>query len=251
MLTTRPLRRTPVMARPAASDPLDTSAALRNGYLSQSRPSALTPRLLSSDMPNILHVGCGSRSPGRLHDFFRLSQWNEVRCDIDPENQPDILASITNLRGSVADATYDAIWASHIMEHLARHEVPLALAEFVRALTPAGFALMRSPDIEAVAQFIVDGRLNDVIYVSPAGPITPLDMMYGHGASIAQRKSAMRHGTAFTQELLASDLLEAGFDEVRTARTRTYEVWAVAFMPEADASNIVEGLVQTGIDFRD
>ena len=256
MLTTRPLRRTPALLRPAASDPIgndipplrDTRAS--RSQLAQSEIRRRTPHPLSSDVPNILHVGCGSRSPGRLHDFFRISPWNEVRCDIDPDNQPDIIASITDLRGRVNDASYDAIWASHIIEHLARHEVPLALSEFVRVLSPAGFALIRSPDIEVVAQFIVDGRINDVIYTSSAGPITPLDMIYGHGASIAQKKLAMRHGTAFTQELLGSDLLAAGFDEVRTTRTRTYEVWAVAFMSEADVDGVLEGLVQTGIDFR-
>jgi hypothetical protein len=127
--------------------------------------------------------------------------------------------------------------------------VPQALSEFVRVLLPSGFALIRSPDIEAVAQFILDGRINDVIYTSSAGPITPLDMIYGHGAAIAQHRTAMRHGTALTQELLGEDLLAAGFSEVRTKRTQTYEVWAVAFMPEADMEATLDRLTQTGIDF--
>src|SRR4051794_945357 len=97
-----------------------------------------SPRARSQDVPNILHVGCGARSPARLHEFFKRSAWNEIRCDIDPANQPEIVASITDLRGSVDDASCDAIWASHIVEHLARHEVPLALSEFFRVLTPTG-----------------------------------------------------------------------------------------------------------------
>jgi SAM-dependent methyltransferase len=257
MLTTRPLRKMTAPVKPNVFDTLnDTAAPLRDerhpsAYSAlQRKDSGYHPRAQSRDVPTILHVGCGSKSPARLHEFFRRSAWNEVRCDIDPDNQPEIVASITNLRGHVDDGSCDAVWASHIIEHLARHEVPQALSEFVRILSPSGFALIRSPDIEIVAQFIVEGRINDVIYTSSAGPITPLDMIYGHGAAIAQQKTAMRHGTAFTQELLGNDLLAAGFSEVRTTRTRTYEVWAVAFMPEADVESTLEGLAKSGIDFR-
>jgi len=259
MLTTRPLRKVPAPAAPATFDPgiFESSSgntasptSLPKGRQEQREPAFEAPRARPGRVPNILHVGCGPRSPARLHEFFRRGAWNEIRCDIDPIYQPDILASITDLQDSVDDTSCDAIWASHIVEHLARHEVPQALSEFARVLLPSGFALIRCPDIEAVAQFILDGRINDVIYTSPAGPITPLDMIYGHGAAIAQRRTAMRHGTAFTQELLASDLLAAGFNEVRTTRTQTYEVWAVAFMPQADTVATLDGLAQTGIDFR-
>jgi hypothetical protein len=256
MLTTRPLRKVTVPTRSNALDHAgDNIASILEGqrdYQTSTRrgSSGTSARKSLQSVPNILHVGSGSKAPARLHEFFRRSTWNEVRCDIDPENKPDIVASITDLRSSVEDASYDAIWASHILEHLSRHEVPQALGEFVRILSPSGFALMRSPDIEAVAQFILEGRIADVIYTSPAGPITPLDMIYGHGAAIAQQKHAMRHGTAFTQELLGNDLLDAGFSEVRTTRTKTYEVWAVAFMPEADIEGILIELAQTGIDFR-
>jgi SAM-dependent methyltransferase len=250
MLTTRPLRKIPAPAKPSAFDPLsDNVASLVEERRTLRGQAPGSQQTQSQGVPNILHVGCGARSPARLHEFFRRSPWNEIRCDIDPANQPEILASITDLRGSVDDASCDAIWASHIVEHLARHEVPQALSEFVRVLLPSGFALIRSPDIEAVAQFILDGRINDVIYTSSAGPITPLDMIYGHGAAIAQHRTAMRHGTALTQELLGEDLLAAGFSEVRTKRTQTYEVWAVAFMPEADMEATLDRLTQTGIDF--
>jgi hypothetical protein len=256
MLTTRPLRKVAVPARSNALDPVgDNIASIFEGQRdlqtsAQHKSSGFSSRMPLQNSPNILHVGCGSKAPARLHEFFRRSAWNEVRCDIDPENKPDIVASITDLRNSVEDASCDAIWASHILEHLSRHEVSQALGEFVRVLSPSGFALMRSPDIEAVAQFILEGRIADVIYTSPAGPITPLDMIYGHGAAIAQQKHAMRHGTAFTQELLGNDLLDAGFSEVRTTRTKTYEVWAVAFMPEAEIEGLLIELAQTGIDFR-
>jgi hypothetical protein len=124
------------------------------------------------------------------------------------------------------------------------------LREFRRVLVPCGFALIRTPDIEAVAQFILDGRIKDVIYNSPAGPITPLDMLYGHGASIARGAQAMRHGTAFTQDSIGDDLLQAGFAELRVTRTDTYEIWAIAFMPEADIDGVLDDLAAAGNDLR-
>jgi len=154
------------------------------------------------------------------------------------------------MKAFVEDASCDAIWASHVLEHLSSLQVPLALREFHRVLSPAGFALMRSPDIEAVAELILEGRIADVIYESPAGPITPLDMLYGHGASIARGDQAMRHATAFTEDLMGQSLLSAGFPEVRTTRTKTHEVWAAAFMPMADVPVILHNLARSGVDLR-
>jgi ubiquinone/menaquinone biosynthesis C-methylase UbiE len=198
----------------------------------------------------VLHVGCGSNSGTRLHTIFRNNEWDEVRLDIDHSTNPDISGSIVDMRSFAEDESCDAIWASHVIEHLSQHEVGKALAEFRRVLVPSGFALIRTPDIECVAQFIVDGRIHDVIYTSPAGPITPLDMIYGHGASIEKGVDAMRHGTAFTQDSMADALLKAGFAELRVTRTGTYEVWAIAFMPKADVAGILDRLAATGTDLR-
>jgi hypothetical protein len=160
------------------------------------------------------------------------------------------VTSIVDMKPFVANASCEAIWASHVLEHLSRQQVPRALSEFRRVLAPTGFALIRSPDVETVAQFILDGRIADVIYTSAAGPITPLDMLYGHDASIARGNQSMRHGTAFTESLLGQDLLRAGFSEVRTTRTTTYEVWAAAFMEEANVDGLLNRLAQSGIDLR-
>lgn len=199
----------------------------------------------------VLHAGCGLNSPARLHGLFRGPDWQEIRLDIDAAARPDITASVIDMRAFVEDESCDAIWCSHILEHLSRHEVARALGEFHRVLIPFGFALIRCPDLETVAELIVAGRIDDVVYTSPAGPIAPLDMLYGHGASIANGNGYMRHGTGFTQDLLARDFLGAGFAEVRTMRTQTYEIWAAAFMPAADAAAILGRLAEHGLNLRD
>lgn len=210
----------------------------------------LLPNPVPQERLRVLHVGCGFNSSNRLHAVFKTPQWEEISLDIDSRTQPDISGSIVDMRSYAEDESCDAIWASHVLEHLPRHDVGRALAEFRRVLVPSGFALIRTPDIESVAQFIVEGRIHDTIYTSPAGPITPLDMLYGHGESIKRGSDAMRHGTAFTQDSMAQDLLQAGFGELRATRTKTYEVWAIAFMPDADVQAILNALAFSGMDLR-
>ena len=118
----------------------------------------------------VLNAGSGPYDPDRLHPAFRNSSyWTEVRYDIDKLVKPDIVGSIVDL-GAIGDATFDAIWCSHNLEHLHTHDVPKALAEFRRVLKPDGFALICTPDLEAIAELVVNGRLDDVAYQSPAGP---------------------------------------------------------------------------------
>lgn len=243
--------RMPTAARQSAgSAPQQALFRAKTHSISADVPKPPLPNLVSEERLRVLHVGCGVSNATRLHSIFRTPHWEEIRLDIDNSTSPDISGSIVDMRGFAEDESCDAIWASHVLEHLSRHDVGKALGEFRRVLVPSGFALIRTPDIESVAQFIVDGRIRDVIYNSPAGPITPLDMLYGHGESIKRGAEAMRHGTAFTQDSMAQDLLQAGFAELRAIRTNTYEVWAIAFMPEADIETTLDDLARTGINLR-
>src|ERR1700693_3835440 len=94
----------------------------------------------------VLNAGSGPYSARKLHPVFAREAWQEIRIDIDPQSKPDLVASITDMRSSVAPQSFDAIWSSHTLEHLYAYEVPSALAEFKRILKPDGFALITSPD---------------------------------------------------------------------------------------------------------
>jgi len=181
----------------------------------------------------VLHVGCGLARPERLPVCFRTAGWQEIRLDIDPNVRPDIVASITDL-SLVDSGSMDAVWSSHNIEHLNAHEVPYALAELRRVLKPDGFALITLPDIRAVARYIVDDRLNQPLYQSPVGPISPLDILFGHQESITRGNHFMAHRTAFTATTLGKALVEAGFEEVRVHEGRRWDLWALATMPETD-----------------
>jgi SAM-dependent methyltransferase len=178
----------------------------------------------------VLHVGCGSRSPANLvHKRFQGPEWREVRLDIDPSVRPDIVASIVDLK-PVDSTSVDAIWSSHNLEHVSAHEVPDVLASFFRVLRPGGSALITLPDLQAVAKQIAVGKLEDTLYTSPAGPIMPLDVVYGHGASIAGGNDFMAHRTGFTAKTLEGKLRAVGFADVSVQR-REFALWALASKP--------------------
>jgi hypothetical protein len=81
------------------------------------------------------------------------------------------------------------------------------------------------------------------------GPITALDMLFGHAASIAAGNHFMAHKTAFTEDRIARLFLEARFDEVLVTKGGTYDLFALALMPEADKHQILGELRNGGLDF--
>lgn len=179
-------------------------------------------------MPKIvLNVGCGYPLRQKLHPHFHGPQWREIRLDLDPAVGPDIICSITDMR-PVESESADAVWSSHNLEHLQRHEVPLALTEFLRVLKPQGLLLMTLPDLGQVARLVVEDRLEDQAYMSASGPITALDMIFGHTASLARGNHYMAHRTGFTPRTLQEALIEAGFVEITLRQGSSFDLWATA-----------------------
>ena len=197
-------------------------------------PSTQSSNSLCATAPEeaktVLNVGCGYPLRQKLHPHFHGSEWREIRLDLDPAVHPDIICSITDMT-PVATSSVDAIWSSHNLEHLPRHEVSLALREFIRVLKPRGLLLLTLPDLRQVAQLVVDDRLEDQAYNSSSGPITPLDMIFGHSASLARGNSFMAHRTGFTARTLQRALVEAGFTEVSLREGTSFDLWATAYRP--------------------
>jgi predicted SAM-dependent methyltransferase len=198
---------------------------------------------------NVLHTGCGIYSATKLHPIFRGRGWRETRLDIDSGVRPDIVCSVRDMTSCVLSGAYDAVWSSHHIEHLHAHEVPRAFKEIFRVLKADGFALIRCPDLESVAETLLRDGPDHMAYLSPAGPISALDMLYGHGVSIAGGNMAMQHRTGFTADLLGRLLIDAGFAEVHTKRAANFDLWAVAFMQQARPSAVLAELTQCGVTF--
>lgn len=180
----------------------------------------------------VLNVGCGPRQPDKLAPVFRDPGWRELRLDIDPDVEPDVVASLTDMR-AVADASVDAVWSSHNLEHLFAHEVPTALAEFRRVLKPQGFLLVTLPDLQAVAKVVADGNPDAVLMRTRMNgaegpPITALDILFGHDWWIERGRTFMAHRTGFTRQTLGRKLLDAGFGTVAVRPGPAFDLWAVA-----------------------
>jgi ubiquinone/menaquinone biosynthesis C-methylase UbiE len=190
--------------------------------------------MIADRLKRLLHVGCGSAPHDRLPELFRAAHWQEIRYDIDPEVSPDVIGTITDLR-AIETASIDAIWSSHNIEHLYIHEVPMALREFRRVLKKDGFLLLTCPDLAAVAYEMLHGDLHKTLYHSAAGPITPLDIVFGHGAALDQGNHYMAHKCGFSSQTLGEAIIAAGFAEVRVHTGRYWDLWAVGLMSDTPA----------------
>jgi predicted SAM-dependent methyltransferase len=175
-----------------------------------------------------LHVGCGPKTQEKTTRGFNTSGWKEIRLDIDPKAKPDVVGTMTDM-SAVAAGSVQAVFSSHNIEHLYPHEVPVALKEFLRVLDDTGFAVITCPDLQSVCALVAEDKLGEPAYTSPAGPIAPLDILYGHRKAMAQGNLYMAHRCGFTRKVLDGTLRAAGFKAVASlVRPSAYELWAVA-----------------------
>ena len=181
-------------------------------------------------MPTLLHIGCGPKRKDKTTKGFNTPKWTEIRLDIDPSVSPDVTGTMTDM-SAVASESVDAIFSSHNIEHLYPHEVSVALKEFLRVLKPEGFAVITCPDLQSVCALVAEDKLTDAAYTSPAGPIAPLDILYGHRPQMAEGNLYMAHRCGFTQKVLDGTLRSCGFQTVASmARGRApfFDLWALA-----------------------
>lgn len=188
-------------------------------------------------MKTVLHVGCGNTDITHLPTGFR-DGWRELRLDINPIAKPDVLGSSTDMAAIDAEAV-DAVFSSHNVEHVYPHEVPAVFAEFYRVLNADGFAVVTCPNIQQVALHVAQGMLEEPLYESPSGPITALDILYGHVRSIAHGQESMAHRTAFTPRTLQGYAERAGFGSVGVFnRPANFDLWMVASKAACDEQHL-------------
>jgi SAM-dependent methyltransferase len=188
-------------------------------------------------MKTFLHVGCGpKRKDQTTRGFF---DWNELRFDIDESVQPDFVGTMTDM-SNVSSGCVDAIFSSHNIEHLYPHEVPIAISEFLRVLKPEGFVVITCPDLQSVCELIADDKLIEPAYISPAGPIAPLDILYGHRPQIAQGNYFMAHKCGFTLKVLNALIQACGFKNIASVRRKApyFDLWVLATKAEIDVDEL-------------
>ena len=199
-------------------------------------------------MKKFLHVGCGPKHKDQTTRGFNSPDWNELRLDIDESVKPDVVGTMTDM-SSVATGSVDALFSSHNIEHLYPHEVPQALTEFKRVLSPEGFVVITCPDLQSVSALVAEDKLTEPAYTSPAGPITPLDILFGHRPPMARGNLYMAHRCGFTQKVLTGTLQAAGFATVAAKRRGHpyYDLWALgtsSAMPESELRELAQAHFQ-------
>jgi len=167
--------------------------------------------VLETGPRRVLHAGCG-KTP--LPDLFLPCF--ETRLDIDPDNRPDVLASMSDL-GNIGP--FDLVYTSHALEHLNPFDAAKALKEFHRVLEPGGVAVVIVPDLEGVRP---DNR---ILYESPGGAISGFDLIYGYRPNVAESEF-MLHRCGFVADTLEEAFREAGFSIVETRRVAGYQLLA-------------------------
>ncbi len=196
-------------------------------------------------MKTFLHVGCGRTNKWQLKGFASYD-WTEIRFDIDPDVHPDIEGTLTDMN-RVPVASVDAVYSSHSIEHVFPHEVATVFREFYRVLKDDGFVVLTCPDLVSVGAAVAQGRLIEPLYESAIGPISALDVLYGHRDSLLAGKVHMAHKTGFTYETLKKELFAAGFrSNVGFARPDVFDLWIVSFkrrMSDEESIRIASGFL--------
>lgn len=191
-------------------------------------------------MKSVLHVGCGSATIANMPAGFQDGGWRELRFDIDPAYSVDFVGTMLDMN-LVADDSVDALYSSHNIEHVDAHQVDIVLREFRRVIKPDGFVVVTCPDLEAVAKHVAEGRLEDPLYTSPSGPISALDILYGHGAAIARGAVYMAHRTGFTAKTLAAHAQAAGFVALGVRRRpKHHDLWMIGTKQSVSADRLGE-----------
>ena len=201
------------------------------------RKAERVPEEMSS-IKKVLNVGGGSKETA-ISDYF--SGWQHDLLDIDPRGGPDVVCDAREL-ATLPGGTYDAVYCSHNLEHYYRHHGLIVVRGFLHMLKDDGFAEIRVPDIAQVINALIDRQLelDDVLYQSPAGPISAHDVIYGLQSEIENSgQDFYAHKTGFTPKSLKKMLTDGGFCRIFMSTTELLAVHALAFKVEPTPEQVL------------
>lgn len=142
-------------------------------------------------MDNNLHIGGREAKDG----------WKIL--NIQPAPDVDYIGDICDL-SQFADNTFDRIYASHVLEHVAQSKVAATLAGIQRILKPGGEFMVSVPDLEILSHLMI----------SPTASIDTkfhaMRMMFG-----GQVDAHDFHYFGWTAQFMQSFLAQAGFREMK------------------------------------
>ena len=188
--------------------------------------------------PQRLNLGCGTsavsgwvnidRSPGMLLDrvrpLKRLLRKANVLSEAHMAEWPLGISRIDVRKGlPYPDGAVDAIYSSHMLEHIYLNEAKVLLSEAFRVLRPGGVIRLALPDAERLVRSFLEDvdrdpaqsalRFNAGLWTYPSErPAAPARLAAIFGANV--------HRWQPTEGLTRSMLQEAGFQEIERRNYR-------------------------------
>jgi predicted SAM-dependent methyltransferase len=172
------------------------------------RPEILQPTIDNT----VLNVGFGGISIKELMYTEVFEGMREISLDIDNKFNPDILADITDI-SHIPNNYVNCAYTSHMIEHIDYFKVPSVISELLRVCKPNGYVRILTPNLQSIGEKVASGDLLDVVYESAGGPISPIDIIFGHRHSVHKnRVDFMIHRTGFSKKVFEHIAKEYNFD---------------------------------------
>jgi hypothetical protein len=139
-----------------------------------------------------------------------------------------VIADAVTLEG-VEDESYEAVYSSHLLEHIEVDKAVEAVRNWMRVLKPDGRLIISVPDVSTIGQYVTDGKLDVVLYTAAGGlDITPRLILNG-----GQRYPGDTHVNSFDMRTLRDTCYKAGISE--------RELWVTASNPYECSAMVVKG----------
>lgn len=161
-----------------------------------------------------LHLGCGSvRLPGYIN------------IDLVESDAVDVVMDVRHL--TYEDNSVDLIYASHVLDHVSRHEVDDVLREWYRVLKKGGLLRVAVSDFEVTVKLYLAGIRLERLWGSIVG---------------GQKQPCDQHGCVFDYDTLSFYLYRNGFCNVhrydwRDTIHKDFDDYSQAYLPFMDKEN--------------
>lgn len=181
---------------------------------------------------HVLDIGSSNVDCRTFSPHYREG-WQISTYDSDRSVQPTYVGDIRDIHHVLAEAGaphFDAVYLSHIMEHLYEHEQERVLTMCARQLRKTGYAEVWVPDLAAVCTAVHHGRrLDGVLYQAFGGfPVRPLDVLYGLKQEV-MIAPAWAHCSGFDAALLVALMRKVFPNVAQIQRGIAFEIGAIGW----------------------
>lgn len=234
-------KRQATFAKTPAKSAAKKSATVKKPAAKKAKDVAVNTPQNPKATKKVLHIHSGAYAAGKIHKAFQGEEWQEVRLDDKAAANPDILSAITDLQ-SIEDESYDAVFNAHSLPKIYFYQLEHTLKEWLRVLKEEGMLVLSVPDMRTAANYIARDKALMSLYDTPVGPVTPLDIVYGHRKLIGQGSEWHQHKMGFTPSMIGNMLREMGFSNINVT-IEGFNIWAVGYKLPFDHPKRVEKVV--------